>query len=148
MSIQWGYPMRLSNEDIRCRYPMGISNGDIQSHSEGSFLHHHPCIILQDSDIFTPGVRHFSLRMSSEIRAANGWKQSDSCCAPVPVHLHCKVSVYIPCGSWIPWPVFQAIFARCNVLQTQSARGKLISSTLTQLDLSTGLEMKVASFGR
>ena len=35
----------------------------------------------------------FLSEWAQQFRAANGWKQSDSCCAPMPVHMHCKVGV-------------------------------------------------------
>ena len=127
---------------------MGISHGDFWGHSEGREA---SCIIIQDLDIFRSGFRSFfclsELSNSSRKRleAVGQLLCTDACTYALQGR-----SLYSPCGSWIPWPVFQAIFARCNVLQTQSARGKLISRTLTltQLDLSTGLEMNVASFGR
>ena len=88
-------------------------------------MHHHlPCIILQDLDISRPGFQYvFSqseLRNSSRERLET---VGQLLCTGACTSALQGRGLYSPCGSWIPWPMFQAIFARCNVLQTQSARG-------------------------
>ena len=104
---------------------MGIPNGDIGTlqDSTGSFLHHHlPCIISL-GHIETRCPIFFSqseLRNSSRERLET---VGQLLCTGACTSALQGWGLYNPCGSWIPWPMFQAIFARCTVLQTQSARG-------------------------
>ena len=131
---------------------MGISHGDFWGHSEGREA---SCIIIQDLDIFRSGFRSFfclsELSNSSRKRleAVGQLLCTDA--------IRCLYICTARSGSVQSLRFLDSVasvsgnFRKMQyVLQTQSARGKLISRTLTltQLDLSTGLEMNVASFGR